>query len=84
MTTSNITFEKHPGILNHKTNIVEFYGLTFKDINTAARYLKGIPPDDYKAWGYEGDAGLCINGFFLYNNTWYNEAAFKDLLGIKD
>jgi hypothetical protein len=82
--TSNITFEKHQGKLDHKTNLVEFYGLSFKDINAAARYLKGIPPDNYQAWEYNDDAGLYIGGYFLYNRTWYSEGAFKDLQGIKE
>ena len=82
--TSNIIFEKHRGTLEHKTNVVQFYGLFFKDINAAAKYLKGIPPDSYQAWGYEDQAGLYINGYFFYNKCWYNEAAFKDLLGIVD
>jgi len=82
--TSNIIFEKHQGVLEHKTNVVEFYGLTFRDINEAARYLKGVPPANYQAWGYNDQFGLYLEGYFLYNKTWYNEAAFKDLLGIRD
>ena len=82
--SSNIEFEKHSGTLDHKTDEVNFYGLSFKTIVHAVRYLKDIPPDDYNMWSYENLCGLYLNGYFYHNKTWYNEPAFKDLLGIKD
>jgi len=82
--TSNIIFEKHKGVLNHKTNEVDFYGITFKDINIAVKYLKNIQPDDYEIWQYIDNFGLYKNGYYYVNYGWYNEAAFKELFGIKD
>ena len=82
--TSNIIFEKHKGTLDHKTNVVEFYGIRFQDINVAARYLTGVPPDNYQVWGYENEMGLFINGYFFHNRIWYNETQFKELMGIKE
>lgn len=82
--TSNIEFEKHKGTLNHETNEVNFYGLNFKTMVHAARYLTGVPPGDYQAWSYQDFCGLYLDGYFYHNKVWYNEPAFKDLFGILD
>ena len=86
--TSNITFEKHKGVLEHKTNNVNFYGLIFLNINEAITYLKNIKPGPYDSWSYNEYVGLYITteeGFqnFLVNGCWYNEEAFKELMGIQ-
>ena len=82
--TSNIIFENHKGVLTHATNEVIFYGIHFKDIVCAAKYLKNVKPDDYEVWQYVDNFGLYKDGYFYLNSTWYNEAAFKELFGIQE
>jgi len=81
---SNVIFEGHKGILDNSTNEVLFYGLLFRDMVVASRYLKKLHPDDYVPWEYNGYTGLVLGSMYFYDGIWYNEAAFKELLGIEN
>jgi len=85
MTRSAVTFENHKGILDHETSRVVFYGLEFKTMVEASRYLKDVPPDDYQVWSLDDHCGLYSpSGFYFFDKSWYNEDAFKELFGIQD
>ena len=56
----NIKYNNHQGLLNTDEQTVMFYGLGFKNITEAIKFLKTILPleNTYTGWFYKGTKGL--------------------------
>lgn len=56
-----ILFRTHEGLLNPDENTVMFYGMGFKNIVEAIKFLKDVPDapyGTYKSWYYNMHKGL--------------------------
>lgn len=59
-----ISYNKHYGLLNPDDNSVMFYGMGFKDICDAMKFLKDLEPPSYRdeyiyqPWHYNMHKGL--------------------------
>ena len=73
----NITFEQHQGTLNINDNSVEFYGIQFKTIVEAIKFLANVEPGvEYERWFYRRHKGLVNSndGWIYVDLKWFPDS----------
>lgn len=55
---TKIFFEQHVGALDPDTNNVRFYGLYFRSMREAAKFLTNLYPGEYDPWYARGVQGV--------------------------
>ena len=74
-----IEFENHMGVMDMKTNVVIFYGVTFSGILEAITLLKGISPKNtYVPWQHRRHKGLLDkeDGSVYIKDRWFPDESF--------